>query len=438
MHIEKKYLSLPLAAQLEITDFCNHKCIHCYNLDSNVENRPARKVSDETVIACAQKLIDNKIFTVVITGGEPLIKKDLTKDVITRLCANNIKVSLNSNITLFDDEFIEFLKQSKVGVLTSCPSAIPSSFGKLTGTDNYVAFENNLKKLVNAGIRFTVNMVVTKDNLNEIRSTAERLKQLGCRSFAATPMGLNVDYPRFDLLLTTNEVQKVIADLLWAEEILGLKVDVLEALPKCLFSDKILSEKHAFLNRKCQAGRTGIAVSCSGDVRPCAHNPTTYGNILQEDIKSVWAKMSDWRSSQYVPEDCKECTWVNRCNGGCRTSAKTIHGEWSSKDMWATKPIKTMPPKQNNPILLSTDTKLKINHDFLHRQEDENAVLVYNTNNDIYFMISQAYHDFIVELQKYDVITYNELLQKYETNVEDKHFRDVVSFLVQKNMLKIV
>jgi len=66
MKIEKKYLVAPLTAQLEITDFCNHKCVHCYNLDSKIENRPIRKVSDETVLACAQSLIDSGIFAVVV------------------------------------------------------------------------------------------------------------------------------------------------------------------------------------------------------------------------------------------------------------------------------------------------------------------------------------------------------------------------------------
>ena len=83
MKIEKRYLSLPLTAQLEVTDFCNHRCIHCYNLDSEIKNRPMRQVGDETVLKCAQTLIDNKIFGVIVTGGEPLIKKELTKQVIS-------------------------------------------------------------------------------------------------------------------------------------------------------------------------------------------------------------------------------------------------------------------------------------------------------------------------------------------------------------------
>ena len=114
MQIEKRYLSLPLTAQLEITDYCNHRCVHCYNLDSEVQNRPSRKVSDETVHACAQKLIDNQIFSVIVTGGEPLIKKELTKKVILLLKENHTKVALNTNLTLADDDFIQFLKEQKV------------------------------------------------------------------------------------------------------------------------------------------------------------------------------------------------------------------------------------------------------------------------------------------------------------------------------------
>ena len=147
MIIEKRYLSLPLTAQIEVTDFCNHRCIHCYNLDSEVKNRPTRKVSDDIVLACAQKLIDNNIFSVIVTGGEPLIKKELTKKVILLLKDNNIRVSLNSNLTLADDDFIQFLKEQKVGVLTSCPSGEESSFSKLVGVDNYSIFETKIKKL---------------------------------------------------------------------------------------------------------------------------------------------------------------------------------------------------------------------------------------------------------------------------------------------------
>ena len=438
MKVEKRYLSLPLTAQLEITDFCNHRCVHCYNLDSAVENRPVRKVSDETVLACAQKLIDNQIFSVIVTGGEPLVKKELTKKVIRLLKENKTRVSLNSNLTLADDDFIHFLKEQQVGVLTSCPSGDTDSFSRLTGTNNYPLFEATIKKLVSVGVRFTVNMVVTKENLHEIRATAEKMKILGCKSFAATPMGLNVEYPRLDLLLTVEEVRNVIADLLWIEKHLKMKVDILEALPKCVFPESVLKGKHAFLNRKCQAGRTVIAVSCNGDVRPCAHNPYSYGNLLEEELRDIWKKMCDWRSLQYIPEECTDCTWLNRCNGGCRTSAKVYNGDWNKQDMWCTGKLTTLLPKDNLEFDLKPDTQLQFTTEIRARKEDEKAYLVYNTDDDIFFMINQAYYDFILDLKEEGAFSLGTLCQTNRLSTDNPQIQDVITFLMKKKVLKII
>lgn len=431
MKIEKRYLSLPLTAQLEVTDFCNHRCIHCYNLDSEIKNRPMRQVDDETVLKCAQTLIDNKIFGVIVTGGEPLIKKELTKQVISLLKEHDVRVSLNSNLTLFDDNFIAFLKDKKVGVLTSCPSGIPSSFIRLVGVDNYNKFVTNLKNLVDAKIRFTVNMVVTKENLREIRPTAEKMKALGCKSFAATPMGLNVEYPRLDLLLSVDEVRQVISDLLWIDKELGMKVDVLEALPKCVFPESVLMEKHAFLNRKCQAGRTVIAVSCNGDVRPCAHNPFSYGNLLEEDLRDIWQKMNDWRSTQFVPEQCLDCAWLNCCNGGCRTSAKVFNGDWNKNDMWCTGKLSVSPPNNDSSTIeLKADTRLQFTPNIQARKEDNEAYVVYNAVDDVFFMVNQAYYDFIMDLKERGTFSLGEICQTNNHLAED-----IAKLLIEKKIL---
>ena len=435
MQVVKRYLSLPLTAQLEVTDFCNHRCIHCYNLDSEIQNRPVRKVDDSTVLACAQRLIDNKIFSVIVTGGEPLLKKELTKNVILLLKENNTSVALNSNLTLADDDFISFLKEQKVGVLTSCPSGVASSFARLVGVDNFAIFENKIKKLVAASVRFTVNMVVTKENLHEIRTTAENMRTLGCKSFAATPMGLNVEYPRLDLLLSVEEVRGVIADLLWIEENLKMKVDILEALPKCVFPEEVLKGKHSFLNRKCQAGRTVIAVSCNGDVRPCAHNPFSYGNLLKEDLRDIWQKMSNWRSMLYVPDGCKDCSWLNRCNGGCRTSAKVFNGDWDKRDMWCTGKLTTPPPiLKKQTIDLKPETRLRVTGNIRIRPEGEDAFSVFNNEDDLYFMINHVFYNFIKVLQGKHEFIFSEL----DNTPNQEQLHNACSFLIDKKVLKII
>lgn len=439
MEIEKRYLSLPLTAQLEITDMCNHRCIHCYNLDSEIKNRPNRIVEDETVLACAQKLIDNNVFGVIITGGEPLLKKTLTKKIIRLFRDNTIHVSLNTNLILLDDDWIIFLKEQNISVLTSCPSGNSLSYKALVGVDNFKCFETNIKKLVESGVRFSVNMVITKDNLNEIIPTAEKMKSLGCNSFAATPMGLNVEYPRLDLLLSVEEVRQVILKLVWIENNLKLKVDILEALPKCVFPEYILLEKHSFLNRKCQAGRTVIAVSCNGDVRPCAHNPYSYGNILKEDLRGIWQRMNKWRSAQYIPSDCQSCSWVNRCNGGCRTSAKVYNGDWDKNDVWCVGSLNTIPPVINlKRIDLSKFTRLQINSHIKTRKEDEYVYVVYNVVDDVSFMVNQEYYDFIMSLERYTDISYGDLCREFNMSITDDNLKNAVLYLIAKKIVKIL
>lgn len=77
MKVERLDLAKPLMAQLEITSLCNHRCLHCYYLDSDINNRPIEPVQDSTVLQVADKLIEAEIFNVVVTGGEPLMKRDL-------------------------------------------------------------------------------------------------------------------------------------------------------------------------------------------------------------------------------------------------------------------------------------------------------------------------------------------------------------------------
>ena len=56
------------------------------------------------------------------------------------------------------------------------------------------------------------------------------------------------------------------------------------------------------------------------------------GNILRDDWSKIWEKLSKWRSDDILPLECKVCTAVEECGGGCRVSAKTVNGFFSAND----------------------------------------------------------------------------------------------------------
>lgn len=437
MRIEKTSLRKPLTAQLEITDQCNHLCEHCYNLDSDVTNRPHRKVDDETVLRCADALIRNEIFSVVVSGGEPLIKKGLTKKVITRFIENNIDVHLNSNIVLIDDDFIDFIAKNNITLLTSCPSSNSESFRKITGQDNYIRFEYNLKKLLSAGIRVAVNMVVTKTNKHEICKTAKDLISLGVRAFAATPMGLNVDYPRKDLLLDISEITEVVDTLVSIHKEFNIHVDIMEALPKCIFSKEVLESDFAFLKRRCQAGRNVISVSCNGDVRPCAHNNDVYGNILQDSIEVIWEKMRKWRENKFVPNKCLGCGYVDRCLGGCRTSAYAYNGEWDAPDFWSRSPLDTLPKKCVDKIHIKESDTYSVNTNIVFRKDGDDLYVVYNKKDDCYLMVNESLFSLIELLLAEGTSTFGSLMSCLNVSESSKSFQDTMNWLIKNRILLI-
>ena len=436
MNIERLDLAKPVMAQFELTHSCNHKCLHCYRLDSNCESFHNEETSNETIMAVAKEIVNAHIFNVVITGGEPLIKAKLTQKIANFLIDNDVQVGLNSNITLLNEDMLHFIKERHINLLTSCPSSIREKYNYMVGTNGYDVFCEQLKKIYDFGIHCSVNMVVTKDNVQEIRDNAKFLKKMGCQFFSATPMFLNMNYPRKELLLSKAEIQKVIEDLLWVESNLKMEIDILESLPKCIFPMKIRNSSHSFFNRKCQAGRTVVGISPNGDVRPCSTNTYSYGNILREDIRVIWKRMKQWRSTDYFPDECKSCNWVDRCNAGCRINAKTFYGEWNSPDIWSTTPIKEEPISDYKIFNLEKDTKIKLNKNYCYREEYDGVFVIYVQNDGSFLMVNKDLMDFIILLQEQHFSTISDLSNIFNISVQDKDFLNTINLLINKKILE--
>ena len=437
MEFEVKHLSAPIMAHLELTNQCNHRCIHCYRLDSDMNNRPQERIDESMILSNANKLIEAGILQLVITGGEPLLNKDLVKKVIVLANENKVTISLNTNLTLADDEIIDFLRQTQTRILVSCPSAVQFAYNAITMTSNYRLFEEKLSMVIKAGIKTAVNMVVMKNNIADIWATAERMQQLGCTAFCVTPVALNMEYPQYNLLLSKKEIEQIINEIIKIESELKMKVDILDGLPKCVFPSKTLLEEHLFLYRRCQAGRTFVAVSPNGDIRPCANSIVSYGNLNEESLREIWKKMSIWRSEEIIPIECKECAWVNRCLGGCRTNAKTLSNRWDGNDIWVPEPIKTNPPSHSKEIHLENDTVLRVADGIRVRKEYDGIYLIYCTKNKTFCMVNQSILDFVNMLSNSNGITFHRVCSDYSKNVTHEKVKEIIIKLIQYKVLKI-
>jgi len=120
-------LSAPLNAQWELTAWCNHRCIYCYNYwrgDGSVFQPRLTKADLHTQRQIAEELVQNRVFHATLTGGEPLAVIEQMEGILKTAVDSGLRLGINSNLTLLNDRKVGILKELGVrSILTSLMSA---------------------------------------------------------------------------------------------------------------------------------------------------------------------------------------------------------------------------------------------------------------------------------------------------------------------------
>ncbi len=322
----------PLSVQLEITEACNLSCIHCYNYWRDKSNYNTKYLDERKINYIVDALIAAKVFSVTLTGGEPLLFWRILPKVIQKITQAGINVGLNSNLCLLTDEVAIALKESGLNNITVsflCSKKEVHDF--ITNThDSWGKTISGIKKAREYGFRISSNTVLTKLNLPYLRETAKLMKELGISTFCATKASPALNSRNFeDIILSKEELRQSLNELIQIKDELNIKVDILECYPLCLIGD--IKKYSFFARRRCTAGITTCTISPSGDVRPCSHADMNYGNLFETSFKNIWDAMSEWRDCRYIPLECQKCKFLKQCGGGCRMEAK-YYGDIRGKD----------------------------------------------------------------------------------------------------------
>lgn len=499
--------SRPTMVQFEITNRCNLRCLHCYHLDSIENIKERQDLDDASTLKIMQKILESEIFGITFTGGEPFSRKNILAKCLEMCQAYKLSININTNLMLLDEEIISLIENSNVsGLLISCPTVDPELFKVMTRGGDYKLFEKKLKMLadylnhpqrtvkLNNSFQFkidqcSINMVVNKRNVDHIRSTAIRMKEFGIKWFCASPMtiGSSMSQERA-FLLSNEELLKVVNDLLWIRDHLGLSVDVTDALPKCAFPKNILDMNLSFLQKMCSAGESTAQISNQGNVRACPDSEDNFGNILEESLEQIFLKMNQWRNGDFLPAECKECSALSVCNGGCRVQAYNCTKLRNGKDPWMTSKIETplisscnchknenadaahahdhehnhehndhthehshhddscacQSHSMDNDLNSNTEIIFDKGDLLVHRLEfkDQGVYLLYNLYNMKSIFVKKHFLDFINDIQtKFTAnhsITLQEIASTYKVEANNPYFQQVISYLLSIEFAKIV
>ena len=332
---KKKVYSAPTTINLEMTEACNVKCRHCYNPWRD-EHAGKFNLDEKKIDYLIGEFVKNKVFHVILSGGEPLSKFKELCYALEKLVSNNISTSLNSNLMLATPEKMKKLKDIGLDhVLTSWFSYFPTETDYITKyKGSYQKIIDGIKNTVKAGIRVSANTIVTQHNKDTIYKSGKFLHSLGVTQFFAHRV-IPPAYDRKDKenqhYITIKEAKKSLDELLKLKHEFGMNVGTLINYPLCMIGD--LEKYQDFVGRGCptQQGHR-FNINSNGETHGCVMEDKNYGNVYEIGLKAAYEKTMKWRNESYLYEGCKGCHYIDVCQSGCRMDAYSASGKMDGKD----------------------------------------------------------------------------------------------------------
>jgi len=336
-----KYLKLkaPLTTQFELTSGCNQRCIFCYNVWKGLcSKQDSITLSKEKQLQIIDKVIDNEIFDIIFSGGEPLLVEWL-EELIKKCSNSKMCTTIITNATLMTKERAQRLKDAGLSDLQiSIHHYTPKMNDKLTkvkGSFNKGVAGIKIALEVFGAENINVNMVALPETYKDVFEMAKFLHSIGVRSFSVgTPSVTGELKEEKDLVINKEMFLEVYNQLVRAKKELGIHVGFTGGFPICLLPE-INEETIKMIGNYCDAGLNQLIIGPDGELRPCVCLSERLGNILECDLKEVWSSnpfLLDIRAMKFVPDKCKGCQYVSVCRGGCRASAQGYYGELNAID----------------------------------------------------------------------------------------------------------
>jgi radical SAM protein with 4Fe4S-binding SPASM domain len=314
----------------EVTQRCNHLCLHCYNAWKNAAPYPtAEELSTADTLAMLDKVLEESGAKLIsLSGGEPLLRPDLPQ-IVDFLAARGVATNLICNGSLVTEDVIARLGPDAISIyelpLLSVDRAIHD---KLSGAPG--AFDKTTLAIANlkaARQRVVAVFVATRLNLHTWPETAELAFALGVDGIMFNrfnPGGEGCRHIR-ELQASPEELQAALDTAEAFSERYGLGISCSIAMPPCLFN----TAKYKRLSFGfCAAGssRAYYTIDPVGNLRPCNHSPTILGNVRQRNFWDIVDSPAATQFNEARPKFCAGCRIERECQGGCKAAAEACFG----------------------------------------------------------------------------------------------------------------
>jgi len=164
--------------RISLIERCNLRCTYCMPEEGVKLSPRSHLMTYEEIYTIAKTFVNNGVTKIRLTGGEPLIRKDIPI-ILEKLSSLPVELSITTNAVTVDRFIDTFKKNGLKNINVSLDTLDATKFKEITRRNDFEKVYNNILLLVSEGFKVKINTVLIKGfNDNEIIDLIKLTKEL--------------------------------------------------------------------------------------------------------------------------------------------------------------------------------------------------------------------------------------------------------------------
>jgi len=165
LDLMRRGLSAPICLTWELTYACNLHCRHCL---SDSGRAAGTELTQSQAFGVVDELVDLGVFYANVGGGEPLVRPDF-QEIVEYAVGRGLGMKVSTNGALLDDAVADWIAATPyLDIQISIDGASAATNDWIRGRGSFDAALRAMERLSRRGFRFTLNSVVTRENIDDL------------------------------------------------------------------------------------------------------------------------------------------------------------------------------------------------------------------------------------------------------------------------------
>lgn len=269
------------SCQIETTNRCNERCIHCY-IPHHLKNVVLPYEVIENVLLQLHEL---GVLGLTLSGGEFFCHPDAEK-IVRKARELDFSFTILSNITLLTPKMVEVLKETNPSLIqTSLYSVHPEEHDHITQLKGSCEkTKASIEMLIAAGIPVQISCPVMKSNYHSYKEVLEYAYARNIKAQTDYVMMARYDFTTDNLAerLTLEQTEELLKDIIQFDK------DYLDLLNTPIPE---ISREEWGAQPFCGVGLDSLNIASDGVVYPCSGwQGLSCGNVREQPILDIWEK----------------------------------------------------------------------------------------------------------------------------------------------------